>query len=395
MTPRERLLALGVGVTVGLFGLQYGITRIYNGLQAKRDLAEAAEADFEKAKLMEASGFSAGNKLNQLKAKSLPANFETLSAQYRDWLFEIGERAGLADIKVATPKTPSQRTSAYNAYDFTLSGTCRTDQLIELLGDFYDKDYLHTVKSMKLNRTKNPNEVKLDLEARALAMNGVDEKQEPSSEPSGRLAMSIDEYKLAILNRNPFSPPNQAPKISTKSAEIKRGEKWSLDLEATDPENHNIVFEFVSTEVPAGLKLERNRLSWSPEETGEFEVLVRARDNGWPSKLSPEEKLTLRVIDPPVEVAQPKEPAFDIATQAFITMIAGRVNAPQAKVRSRTDGTTIDLVEGTDFELGSIKAKVVSINLKESFVELETDGARWTVGMETSLADAYGKSQID
>ena len=49
MTPRERLLALGVGVTVGLFGLQYGITPIYSGIQAKRELAEAAAADFDAA----------------------------------------------------------------------------------------------------------------------------------------------------------------------------------------------------------------------------------------------------------------------------------------------------------------------------------------------------------
>jgi hypothetical protein len=38
---------------------------------------------------------------------------------------------------------------------------------------------------------------------------------------------------------------------------------------------------------------------------------------------------------------------------------------------------------------------VISINVLENFVELETDGSRWTAGWNTSLADAYAKSRID
>ena len=50
---------------------------------------------------------------------------------------------------------------------------------------------------------------------------------------------------------------------------------------------------------------------------------------------------------------------------------------------------------GTEFEIGSVKAKVVDINPTEKFVELESDGVRWTVDLDTSLADAFAKSKID
>lgn len=396
MTPRERILALGVGATIGLFGLQIGITKMRNALSAKQELAAAAQSDFEKAQMIETSGLSAGNKLNKLKPKSLPANFETLVAQYKTWLTQLGEESGLEAVRVVTPRAPAPvgKTSAYTAYDFTLSGKCRTDQVIDLLAGFYDKDYLHSVKGLKMVQSRNPNEVDVTLDARALTLKGVASDQPASKESSGRLAMSTDEYKQTILNRNPFSTPNQPPKIATTSADITLGDRWSMDLEASDPEKHRVDFEFVSTELPEGLSLRGKSMNWKPEEVGEYTVVVRAKDNGWPSKTS-EQKLTLRVTEPKKEEPKAEPPKFDVASQAFITMIAGRVTEPTAAIRSRTEGRTIDLKAGVDFEVGSIKAKVLSINLVESFVELETEGNRWTIGMGSSLADAYSKSLID
>ncbi len=396
MTKRERILALGVGVTIGLFAVQYGFNSLKNSLQQKQDLADAAQAEFDRVNKIETSGLIAAEKINALKTKSLPTQMETLVAQYRDWLFKLGEESGLSDIKVVPPNGPSASSSkAYAAYDFKLSGYCRTDQVVDLLARFYDKNYLHTIKTLKLNQTKERNVLNVVLDAQALALKGADANQEPAAEPSGRLAMSPDEYKLAILNRNPFAPPNQKPKLATsRTHEIKRGESWSLSLEANDPENQAIDFELVSTELPEGLSFRRGAFSWRPTENGEYEVEIRAKDRGWPSQ-TVEEKLTLRVVDPPAEEPKVEPPAFDVASQAFVSaMLKGR-GGPEAWIRSRTDGKTLQLSEGSDFELGSIKAKVVGINLKEDFLELETDGRRWTIGMDTSLADAFKRSQID
>jgi hypothetical protein len=102
------------------------------------------------------------------------------------------------------------------------------------------------------------------------------------------------------------------------------------------------------------------------------------------------------VIDPPPPPApKVEEPKFDPATQSRVSAVLGGRKGPEAWIRSMTDGKTFELAVGDDFELGTIKAKVVSINLKESFVELETDGRRWTVGMDSTLTEAFAKSQVD
>lgn len=394
MTPRERLLALGVGATVGLFGVQYAISSVRGSLLQKQINAEAAQADYEEANMIEASGLIAGEKLNRLKARSLPAKVETLRAQYRDWLFQLGEEAGLNNVKVTPPTQSPQRTDAYTGYTFTLSGNCSTDEVIELLGRYYDKDYLHTITLLKLEPSaKDSSVITVTLESQVLALQGVGNQQEPSTASSGRLAMSIEEYQDAILSRNPFSPPNQPPQIATgRSQEIELGKNWEIALEAKDPENHAVKFELVSKELPKGLNFRGNTLSWKPETTGEHVVRVRAIDGGWPSRSS-EQELTLRVVEPPRE--QPKKPPFNVASQAFVTsMVSGR-RGPQASIRSRTEGKTVELVEGGDIEVGEIKAKVMNINLNEEFIELETDGTRWMLDWGTSVAEAYSKSQID
>ena len=89
-------------------------------------------------------------------------------------------------------------------------------------------------------------------------------------------------------------------------------------------------------------------------------------------------------------------PKFDKATQAFVSALLSGRNGPEVWIRSRTDGNTLKLTESQDFELGNIKAKVIEINLREDFVQLESpyedDVIRWSIGMDISLADAFSAS---
>ncbi len=395
MTKRERVLAIGVGVVFSLFGTQYALNSVTNRLQLKQDLVAKARGESDDMTKLATSGQIAARKIEELNSKSLPTNQETLVAQYRSWLVSLGEEVGMDDIKVTVPERPIRTTDAYAKYNFTLRGFCGTDQLVELLGKFYDKNYLHTVRSLKLAMTPQPNVFSVQLDSQALSLRGALPKQEPSAEPSGRLSMAIDEYKRIILQRNPFSPPNKPPRIATgPTHEIQRGSQWSLALEAKDPEDHPVSFELVSTELPEGLQFQQGELNWRPDKNGEYEVVVKASDSGWPG-MSSERKLTLKVVDPPVEKPKEEPPKFDVAKQAFVSAILSGRSGPEACIRSRIDGETLYLTEGSDFTLGTVKAKVVSINLKEDFVELESDGARWTIGMDISLADAFKNSQVD
>lgn len=386
-------------MVVGLFAVQYGFNSLRTTLQVKQDRVDAARQRNDDRSRVATNGQIAARKISQLHAKSLPTEPEALVAQYRTWLTNIAQDVGMedmGDIHVQSPERAFKTTNAYAAYNFSLTGTCRLEQAIELLAAFYDADYLHSARSFKMQMTPEMNVVIVTLESQALALRGADRRQQPSGESSGRLSMSVEEYKEAILGRNPFAPPNNPPQLATEgSHQLHRGESWSLDLEAEDEEGHRVSYELVSTELPKGLKLEGNSLRWNPEENGEYEVVVRAQDDGWPRQAT-EEKLTLKVQDPPEpEKPEPEPPKFDAASQAFVSALLSGRSGPEAWIRSRTEGKTLYLSEGSDFAIGSLKGKVVSINLKEDYVELETDGSHWTVGMDVSLADAYAKSRID
>lgn len=396
MTQRERYLAMGVGVVVGLFGVNFAFTTVRDTLQHKQDLVDTARKESDSMKRIATSGTLAARKLDQLKTKSLPTTQEILVAQYKAWLTKAALEAGMSDIKVTTPEQPLKSTPAYKVYRFSLTGSCRIEECLELLATYYDTDYLHTLQSFKLTMTKVPNVVQISLDSQALALDVAAPKQEPSGESSGRLAMTAEEYKQKILGRNPFAPPNQAPKLAIdKSHEIHRGTTWEQIVKTEDVENHDVDVKLVSSEVPEGLQLNGKTFKWSPQENGTYEILLQATDRGWP-RASTEQKLTLNVVDPPkAEEPAPPPVKFDAASQAFLSALLSGRSGPEAWIRSRVEGKTVELSEGSEFEIGTVKAKVVGINLNEDFVEMESEGVRWTIGMDTSLADAYARSKID
>jgi Putative Ig domain len=405
MNPREKLLATGVGLTIGLFGLQYGFSTIRKQFNDKQALIDSARSEADSLQTMFLQGMASQRKINDLKSKSLPTNEQYLAASYADWLTKLAEQSGMEDIRVSKNERPSKTSPALKGFKFTLQCQCRTDQLLDFLGNYYERDLLHSITALKCTmakKTAGPLDVRenllnVSLDSEAISLRIADAKQPLSEAKSNRLAKSIEEYKKSILENNPFAPPNQPPKLATRpTQEVKRGEDWRLKLEGQDPEAHLVKFELVSTELPPGLKFsERSgELSWKPTENGSHEITVRATDNGLPARSS-EFKMALKVVDPPPPVVKPVEKKFDPASQSKISGMVGGREGPQAWVRSLADGKRFELSEGADFEIGTIKAKVVSINLKESFVELETEGRRWTVGMDEALSDAFEKSKKD
>lgn len=396
MTQRERYLAIAVGVVVTLFGAQFLFNKVSGTLRDKQDavdLARNQSADLDKTST---SGKIAARKMESLNSMSLPTDQETLVAQYRDWLNQIGNEVSMEGIQVKVPERAIKSTDAFSLYNFSLRGVCRTDHALELMGKFYDKNYLHKIRNLKMTPVpKRKDHMLIQLDAQAASLTSAAPKQEPSTAPSGRLAMSTEQYKESILGRNAFSPPNNPPRFATgKQHKIERGKSWELALESKDAESHGVRYELISEELPKGMNFREGQFSWKPTENGDYEVLVRAEDNGWPSRAT-EEKFVFTVIDPKKEEKKVEPEKFDIASQAFVSAILSGIAGPEVWIRSRTDGKTLRLKKGADFELGTIKATVLDINLAEDFVELESAGAHWTIGMESSLAEAFKKSQID
>ncbi len=396
MTKRERYLALGVGVVVGLLALQTVVSGITSRWQAKQDLVDTAQAEMESMQRIETAGTIAERQLRQLNEKSLPTNSEILVAQYKAWLTKAALDAGVGDIKITPPDRPTRETAAYKEYKFSLTGTCRIDQWLDLMAEYYDADYLHRLQHVKLTLTKDPGVVKIVFDSHALALVGAQPDQPASGQSSGRLAKSADEYKQIILDRNPFSPPNQPPTLAgPRTFEIPRGTPWEQILKLEDPENHEVQLQFDGDQLPEGLQLSGKTVKWTPAENGKFELALRVSDSGWPSANSVE-KLTFNVVDPPKAAEPEPEPAkFDAATQAFITGLVSGRTGNEVWIHSRTEGKTHELSVGSEFEIGSVKGKIVNINLNEDTIELESGDVLWTAGMDTSLAAAFAKSKID
>lgn len=398
MSQRERYLAIAVGVVVVLFVVQFGVQKVMTTLSDKQQLIDDAISENGQLTKLITNGSLADRKLKTLVTRSLPKDKEELKAEYTAWLAQLGNEVDMQGIRVDSPERPSKTTPAYTAYNFTLQGVIRKDQVLDLMAKFYDKNLLHNLIGLKVVKTRDDNIINVTLTSQALALSEADLKQEASSEPSGRLAMSLDEYKKAILNRNPFSPPNKPPSLKLERRyEIVRGEDWRLSLHdlKSDPENHAVHFDLLSEELPPGMEFDEGSFRWQPEENGEYEVAVSATDSGWP-RASTEEKLVVSVVDPPPpEEKKPEPPKFDTATQTYLTGLTGGRTGKKVWIRSRTDGKSLELKEGSDFELGSVQAKVIEINLDEDFVELESEGRRWILDMDMSLAEAYRKSQVD
>jgi hypothetical protein len=275
----------------------------------------------------------------------------------------------------------------------------RLDGLVKLLHSYYQRDCLHRIASLKVTQSpSDPDWVSVLLTSEALALNMAGSKQEPSKAISNRVAKSFEDYQDEILGRNPFGPPNQAPKFSVAgNHDLPRDRDWSLDLKAADPDGRHWIYYYLVGDVPEGLQFnqETGKISWVPKTNGNYELLVQAVDNGFPRKMT-EHKLTLKVIDPPAPPPPVVEaPKFDPSSQSFVSaIVSGRAGA-QAWIRSKTDNNIYKVSAGDEIAIGTVKGKVIEVNVDQQFVEIESDGRHWTLGMDDSVQEAFKKSKTD
>ncbi|MFO0943797.1 MAG: hypothetical protein U0930_23930 [Pirellulales bacterium] len=410
MSPRERYLAIGVGLVAALFLGNMFYTSIRDGIAAKEALVQKAEDELQKTKAIIESGKRASVKLERLIPKSLPTEKGDAEAQYRAWLGELADQIDMDAESVITgqaqkvnlPATSNQRTpvEAYTVYEFTLNGKCRSEKIVDMLARYYNRNYLHRIKSLTVTRDKKDKGlVEIGLTSQVIALPKASADKEPSLESSGRLAMTTDDYRKKILNRNPFSPPNSGPKFETgRSHDIELGKKWSLQLDAKDPDGDRVNYELVTEadKLPPGAKFNRGTLEWQPIDKTTAEVLVRATDEGWPHK-STELKLSLRVVDPPI-VKKEVTSAPDPASLSFMSArVQNKDESVEVWIRSKSEESTTFLRVGSDISIGSVEGKVLEID--KDFIVVESmvgqEARRWRLYMGETLADAYAKGIKD
>jgi len=394
MNSREKILAVGVGVIASLFVGKSVVSTVQSGFEKKKELIASLEKTESDQELELTAGKVAGLKLNKLVTKSLPRSEELAPAEYQKWLSELGEEAQLSAQILQNTGDNSEKGS-YHLYKFKLAGTGTIENATELLYGFYSKDYLHRIVQFELRPIPNsvePDQLNISLNCEVLALGIAKEKQESPGD-SNRFSKSVDEYKQTILGRNLFAATNQPPKLATKgSASVIVGVplKHTVEAQELDPKQR-LTYELVG-DVPQGLLIDKDTgsLTGSIKKIGEYKLDVQVTDNGIPRK-SLQQSLTINVN--PLPPAQKLPVQFDVASQAMITALIFGGDAPEAWIQSKTESKTYKLRKGDQLKLGGVNGLVKEVGA--NYLELETEGRKWVVGLDESLAEAYARSTSD
>jgi hypothetical protein len=397
MNSREKLLAAGVGVVVSLFVGRSFLVSVQNGFNEKRNKIEELKKKKQDQALEITAGAIASQKLLAVVPRSLPKSKEIAKSDYREWIIKVADDCYLQDPlpKWTGESKDSLKGEAYTLYKFQLTGTGTIETATELLYAFYEKDYLHRITRLDLRPItggKDPNQMSIAIDGEVMSMAMAPEKQNPPDTTSRRVGKSLDDYYETIVDRNIFSPPNAPPQLaSKKSVDATVGLRLEHSIDAKEPDtNQYLKYRLIEPVPGMSIDEQSGKFSWTPREIGEFQAEVEVWDSGIPAK-SNVQLISIKVKEPSKPAPPPKN--FDIASQATVTAFIGGKSGPEAWVYSKTDEKKYYLHQGEALKLGSVEGKVLNIGI--NYMELETDGKRWVVGLDESLADAYSRGMKD
>lgn len=388
MTPRERILGIGVGSILALAGCQYLLMQYRAAVATRQTRVEALDKQILEAQEKLLQGAYADRMMGEYLVRSLPSDVEKARADYTRWLYEIITMVELRDASVKFTNTIPAG-DLYKRHGFKVSG--KTDQRgwIELMHLFYTKDYLHRISDLTV-RPGREGGLAVDLTIDVIGLNAA-QPDLASPVATSPFVDSFASYADPILNRNFFSPPNQAPKFTTSSRlTATLGQTPSLAVKAEDPEKDGIRYAIVGS-APEGLEIDpkTGNIRWNPTTVGSFPLTVEAIDTGYPARKA-EQRIEIAVVDPPpppppVKAPEPP-PGFDDATQTVLTALVQGSGDWTAWMKVRTQGTTVKLRPGDKFEIGRLSGTVVDVNAR--FVTLESDGRRFDLRPAGNLAEA-------
>lgn len=385
MTPRERVLAIGVGAVFVLGGCQYAFSTYRAAVKAKEARMLTLDNQLFAAKEMQIQGALADRQMGDYLVRSLPSNSEQAKAAYTRWLFETAELIDLRD-RAVTPSNTMPVGDLYDRYGFKVSGKTDARGWLEFLHAFYSKDYLHRITEMTV-RPAREGGLAIDLSIDVISLRAA-QKDAPEPKTTAPQVGDFQQYADAILNRNFFSGPNQPPSFqSPERLATDVGKSSSLKISAEDAEKDTLTYAIVG-EVPKGLELDAKSGSvrWEPNELGSYSLVVKATDNGYPPQ-SVERKFEIAVVQPPPPApSAAAAPGFDDSTQTVLTALVQGRNDWTAWMKVRTTGKTLKLQPGDKFEIGTLRGEVVEVTSK--FVLIEIDGKRFELRPAGILSEA-------
>jgi hypothetical protein len=264
-------------------------------------------------------------------------------------------------------------------------------EIIALIHEIQAKDYLHRIRGLDIKPIKESDSFNVNLSIEVASLNNAPVDATPPGSNSWRVDSDLVAYTEPILNRNLFEPPNQAPTYAgERTLEAARGRSEAFPLAFKDADEHQLSFDLVDAPENVSIDPRSGTLRVQSDELKEFDVVVRATDDGYPQR-SVEETLLVQIVDPPPEEPQVTELAYDDAKQTYLTGLVQGSNDWTAWMNVRTRGTTLKLRVGDEFEIGSVRGVVESIDADR--VQIKVADKRVTLSSGSALKAAVDAAE--
>ena len=394
MTPRERTLAIIVGALVLVLVLAVGSYSILGSYRTQKNLVTALESSIGDVESNRRRARMASNRHLEYKELSLEADASVARTQYNDWLLKTTREHGLKNVSI-NKQGPFDKKFAQTVVArelrFIVKAEADLKQLTEFLFHFHSADVLHRIADLNLqpetkggrDDEKNNNIIAtLTIEALALP-EGPEERKIKSDYTKRLLDDELEQYTSTILPRNLFGLPNNPPRWLTKSRQEEyAGDRISISLRASDPDEDDVDLELIESEVE-GVKLSGSRLSIPSLDVGEYKFKLRALDDH-PDQKSTDLEIMLAVVErpkPKPKEVEPPKPAFDPSVRTEISSIVrDRTGVRQVWINIKPTGERLRLTVDEEFEVGPHKGKVVAINSKYAILEVDGEQGMFKPG---------------
>ncbi len=146
MTPRERTLAMLVGGTLGLLGVNYGFQKYLGSIKTAEKKIDDLQSQIDDKENEILLGDRAARDFKRLSEQSLVEQSQVAQAQYLDWLTKLVADCGLSNVSV--DHTNQQGSKIYRVLSFSVKGNGSLAQITNLLDRFYGREILHRISKM-------------------------------------------------------------------------------------------------------------------------------------------------------------------------------------------------------------------------------------------------------
>ena len=301
---------------------------------------------------------------------------------YQEWLLERAVKSGFEGVSVS-PLPGRPKGEVYYQLGFLVNGQGDLRELTQFLYQLQSVAYLHRINRLTAKPVAKSKNLDLSITIDALSLNSAPADMKKLGSPPAK-AMTHGElphYVDTMVARNFFGPANKPPQFSSLSKQTGHpGQPLRFQLGASDPDGDRLTYA-LGPDPLSGAKLDGSsgQFEWTPDKLGEYEVAVRVTDNGLPAK-SHDGSVKISVVDPP-----PPPIAFDPARQSIVTGITEIGGKRLLWVTIRTEGRVLQLKEGDELAVGSVRGTVSRIDA--AHVEIKTDKGQM-------LSVALGKSLV-